>query len=377
MLQHLKNTLARNVKNSFGWSTNRKIVVFTVDDYGSVRMASKEAREKLRALGLKIDNSKFDMFDALEDADDLAQLFEALNSVRDRTNQSAVFTAMSLPANPNFEMMRKEGYAEYHYELLTETWDKLAGYEDVKSLWKEGIEKRLICPQFHGREHLNVKVLMELLKIRDKETIACFENNSFGAISTKLYSTINNVAAFEFDKFEENVSLKQISADGLNAFEKVFGFRAAHFAAPGAREHNCLAETLQNGGIRFLDSDMRKKEHQGNGKYKRSIDYTGKRNSYNQVYLVRNCVFEPNPFDTIDWVSYALQQIEIAFRWNKPANISTHRVNFAGHIEPSNRDNGLFMLKKLLKAIVTRWPDVEFMTTVELGDLIASTSKDN
>jgi len=377
MLQYIKNTLARNIKNSFGWSTNRKIVVFTVDDYGSVRMSSKAAREDLRARGLKIDNSKFDMFDALEDDNDLAQLFETLTLVKDITNRSAVFTAMSLPANPNFDKMRKEGYVEYKYELLTETWNKLAGYEGVGSMWKEGIEKRLICPQFHGREHLNVKVLMELLQIRDKETIACFENNSFGAISTKLYSTISNVAAFEFDKFEENVSLMQIAGDGLNAFEKVFGYRARHFAAPGAREHTCLAETLKKGGIEYLDSDMRKKEHQGNGKYKRSIDYTGKRNNLDQVYLVRNCVFEPNPFDTIDWVNYALQQIEIAFKWNKPANISTHRVNFSGHIEPSNRDNGLFMLKKLLKAIVTRWPDVEFMTTVELGDLIANTSKHN
>jgi hypothetical protein len=373
MFQYLKNTLARNIKNSFGWSTNRKIVVFTVDDYGSVRMASKTARENLRSAGLKIEKSKFDMFDALEDANDLSQLFDTLSSVKDKTNRSAVFTAMSLPANPNFEKMNDEGYAEYHYELLTDTWDKLAGYKDVKSLWNEGIEKRIIYPQFHGREHLNVKVLMELLQMIDKETIACFENRSFGAISTKLYSTISNVAAFEFDKFEENASLMQIADDGLNAFEKVFGFRARHFASPGAREHSCLAQTLRSGGIKFLDSDMVKKEHQGNGKYRRSIDYTGKRNSYNQVYFVRNCVFEPNPFDTIDWVNYALQQIEIAFRWNKPANISTHRVNFSGHIEPSNREKGLSMLKKLLKEIIKRWPDVEFMTTVELGDLIEST----
>ena len=117
MFSYLKNTLARNIKNSFGWSTDRKIVVFTVDDYGSVRMASKAARENLRTRGLKIDNSKFDMFDALEDADDLVQLFDSLTSVKDKTNRSAAFTAMSLPANPNFNRMLEEGYEKYHFEL--------------------------------------------------------------------------------------------------------------------------------------------------------------------------------------------------------------------------------------------------------------------
>jgi len=35
-----------------------------------------------------------------------------------------------------------------------------------------------------------------------------------------------------------------------------------------------------------------------------------------------------------------------------------------------NRDNGLVMLKKLLDKIVAQWPDVEFMSSKELGDII-------
>ncbi len=372
MLQYYKNILARHVKNSIGWSTGRKIIVFTVDDYGSVRMASKTARENLRKQGLKIDSSKFDMYDGLEDAEDLIQLYETLSSVKDKNSNPAIFTAMSLPANPDFAKMRNTGYIEYNYELITDTWQKLPGYERMKSIWEEGINKKLIYPQFHGREHLNVKVLLDLLQKKDKEVLACFDNHSFGAISAKPYPSINYVAAFEFDKYEENEALKEIAFDGLNAFEKVFGYRAKHFAAPGAREHRCLAETLYKGGIRFIDSDMIKKEHQGNMKYENSYNFTGKKNEFQQVLLVRNCVFEPNPFDNLDWVGYCLKQIEIAFKWNKPANISTHRVNFAGHIEPSHRKKGLSLLRSLLKEIVKRWPDVEFMTSLELGELIDS-----
>lgn len=375
MLAHYKNIVARHIKNSFGWSTKRKIIVFSVDDYGSIRMASKEARENLRNAGLKIEDNKFDMFDSLEDANDLTQLYETLSTVKDINNNPAVFTAFSIPANPSFENMQNNNFEKYSYELTSDVWSKAPGYEGVQNLWNEGIKSKVILPQFHGREHLNVKVLMELLRRRDPEVLACFKNKSFGAISTVPYPTIRYVAAFEFDNFSENEYLKQIATDGLDAFEKVFGFRAKHFAAPGAREHKCLAETLQKGGIIYIDSDMIRNEHQGNGKFKKSIDYTGKKNSFNQIYLVRNCVFEPNPFDSIDWVNYCMKQIDIAFRWNKPANISSHRVNFAGHIDSSNRDKGLGLLRELLKKIVTRWPDVEFMTTVELGNLIESEVK--
>jgi hypothetical protein len=65
-----------------------------------------------------------------------------------------------------------------------------------------------------------------------------------------------------------------------------------------------------------------------------------------------------------------MKQIETAFFWNKPAIISSHRVNFCGHIDPKNREIGLSALKELLQKIVKKWPDVEFMSSVELGVLI-------
>ena len=92
----------------------------------------------------------------------------------------------------------------------------------------------------------------------------------------------------------------------------------------------------------------------------------------NLVILVRNVVFEPTEDRGIDWVNYAFKQIEAAFFWNKPAIISSHRVNFCGHIDPKNREKGLNALKQLLKKIVEKWPDVEFMSADELGDLIAT-----
>jgi hypothetical protein len=65
-----------------------------------------------------------------------------------------------------------------------------------------------------------------------------------------------------------------------------------------------------------------------------------------------------------------LYDIKTAFRWHKPAIISSHRVNYIGAINPANRDNGLLLLSRLLLEIIRIWPDVEFMTTPQLGELM-------
>jgi len=70
-----------------------------------------------------------------------------------------------------------------------------------------------------------------------------------------------------------------------------------------------------------------------------------------------------------------MSDIDIAFRWKKPAVISSHRVNYIGRLRPENRTNGLKKLEALLQSIIAKWPDVEFMTSVELGDLITNKSK--
>ena len=359
-----------NLKNIPGWRTNRKIVVFSVDDYGNIRMASQQARRNLEKVGLDVNQNRFDQFDCLEDRADLEQLFDSLSSVKDQHRNSAVFTAFSMPVNIDFEKIIASNYSEYHYELLPDTFKKLVGYENTWKLWKEGIEKKILFPQSHGREHINVKYLMDGLAKKDKEMIACMNESSFAALTLHDTKIISYPRAFAFHEFDENKELIQIAIDGLSQFEKVFGFRAKHFTAPGTYAHHHLEVKLKPEGIEYIDTSIIKQEHQGNGKYKSSYNTLGKKNKAGQRYILRNCIFEPLLNPTEDHINECLAEIEIAFRWKKPANISSHRVNFCGHIDSGNRDFGLKQLRILLDRIVKKWPDVEFMTTVELGELI-------
>jgi len=302
-----------------------------------------------------------------------------LSSVKDKNGSPAIFTPFALPCNINFEAIAENGFQDYAYELLPETYKKLTeidsnSYEGTWKLWNEGIEKGLMKPQFHGREHLNLKVFNEKLKQRDYELITALKNRSYTSISNTGYPTIKYTAAFEFDKFTENNDFESIIKDGLKRFEEVYGYKSLHFNPPGGREHPLIHKFLKDNGVKYLDTQFIKHEHQGDGKWKKILNHTGKKNHLGMTFQVRNIVFEPTNKQNYDPVSYALKQVETAFFWQKPAIISSHRVNFCGHIDENNRSEGLGALKELLKRIIEKWPEVEFMSSVDLAreiDLIS------
>ena len=374
MIKKITYAIFSNLKNAIGWKTARKIIVFSVDDYGNVRLNSKEARKNLDNAGMKI-YSRFDELDTLETKQDLEQLYEVLNSVKDKNGRAAVFTPFSLPCNINFEKMEQEDFQKYHFEPLPETYRKLAieqpiAYDGAWEIWQKGIEMGFMKPQFHGREHLNLAIFNEKLKERDTQLLTALKNKSYTSISDESYPTMASTAAFDFWEVNENELLKPILIDGLNWFEKVYGYKSNYFTPPVFNIHNSLFSTLKQNGVEFIDVGLVRNEHQGGGKYKKSINYTGKQTNDGLTIIVRNVVFEPTEERGIDWVSHTIKQIETSFRWNRPAVISSHRVNFCGHIDPANRTKGLLTLKKLLHEIVMKWPEVEFMSADELGDLI-------
>ena len=100
--------------------------------------------------------------------------------------------------------------------------------------------------------------------------------------------------------------------------------------------------------------------------FKKKYRYTGQKNIDNQCYFVRNGLFEPSVMPNVDWVSKCMQSIAIAFKWGKPAIISTHRINFAGRLSSEQRDKNLKMLEQLLFEIHKKWPEVNFTDSASL-----------
>lgn len=369
----MKQALLRNLKNIPGWHTRRKLVILSVDDYGNVRLDSSKARENMDQAGLKV-HSRFDAYDALENKQDLAGLYEVLTSVKDNYGRNAVFSPYALPCNINFEKVAEQGYNHYYYEKLPETYQKLAAkdpvaYEGAWELWGEGISKSLMAPQFHGREHLNIKVFESKLAQNDHEVVTALKNRSYTSISHSGFPNIGYTAAFAFENEDDQKAFPEILQTGIQAFEEVYGYPPKIFTPPAQKFPKSMEENLSKYGIKALDKPFIHKIHQGGGKYNWEMNFSGKSKKTGLNKLVRNVVFEPNNGKK-DHVGLALRQIEAAFYWGKPANISSHRVNFCGHIQQGNRKNGLSQLQELLQKIVKRWPDVEFITTKELCNLV-------
>lgn len=370
----VKQSIFNHLKNIPGWRTNRKLVVISVDDYGNVRLDSKKARENMDKAGLKV-HSRFDAYDTLETREDLEALFEVLTSVKDKNGNHAVFTPFALPCNINFEAMKEEGYQRYIYELLPLTYSKLATenpsiYNGTWQLWREGIDKGLLKPQLHGREHFNVAELEEKLGAADKEVLTSLKNRSFTSISSSKYPTRSWAGAFSFWKNEENILLKDIARDGFLKFKEVFGYEPTHFMAPTARASDEVLSQLADLGVLVSDKPLVEKNHLGQGKFEQRYHFTGKQHLANLKLLVRNVVFEPT--ENASAVEKALAQVDAAFRLNKPAIISSHRVNFCGLISEQNRTLGLSSLKKLLVAITVKHPDVEFISSEEFVKLLVN-----
>src|SRR5690554_3353463 len=119
----MKQALFNNIKNIPGWRTPRRLVIFSVDDYGNVRLSSKEAYQNFKKEKFP-QVSRFDCYDALETREDLESLYEILTSVRDSKGNPAVFTPYALSCNIDFDAIANNNYQEYKYELLLQTFEK-------------------------------------------------------------------------------------------------------------------------------------------------------------------------------------------------------------------------------------------------------------
>ena len=367
-----------NVKNLPGWRTRRKLVVFAVDDYANVRLASPIARDRLTAAGVPL-SGRFDHLDTLETRADLEALFEVLASVKDHHGKPAIFTPYALAANPDFEAMTGTP-TDYRLEPVTTTFARRAAedpnaYEGAWALWQQGMRSNLLAPQFHGREHLNVALIEKKLQRHDADLRANFENRSVvGLTEEPTMPGVGFTHAFGFVDRADIIRHREIIAEGLRLFEQVYGLRSVTFTPPAQELHPALYPALEELGVQAIHKPFYTLRRIEAGRTIREVNFLGRRKGQKHVNIVRNVVFEPTGSQSRDSVALALRQVAAAFRWGKPAIISSHRVNFCGHIDPANRRAGLQALKQLLQAIVRRWPDVEFIGAGDLAQRIDTTS---
>jgi hypothetical protein len=364
-ISYLKSfTVAADI-NRKGNNVKEKLIIIESDDWGAIRTPSKEALNYFEQKGFNIANSIYKN-DALASQDDLERLFEVLQSYKGSDEKPAVITANAIMANPDFDKIKEHDFREYFWEPFTQTLKRYPKHQNNFQLWRQGSENGIFYPQFHGREHLNIKRWMKALQSKDEAILTSFEQQT--TYSGK--GDYSFMEAYDWDSPEDVEDQKIIIAEGLKIFEEHFGFKPKSFIAPCYNWDTKLESFLADQRIEWIQSLRSQLQPTGVFNEYQPIRHSFGRQQNGLRYNIRNCFFEPSMLPQKDWVNGCLAQIQAAFLFSKPAVICSHRINFVGFINPKNGERGLNDLNLLLKAIIKKWPEVKFITTDELSKYI-------
>lgn len=368
---NLFRTIRKKLINAPGWVTDKKIVVIESDDWGSISMPSIEVYNKLIEKGVPLGGSSFAKFDSLESEEDLNELFNVLTKFKDYKGNHPCITACAVVANPDFAKIRNSDFKQYFYEPITETYKKYPNHSKSFEIWKRGIEQRLLWPQFHGREHLNPHEWLKAINSGNEFEKIAFDNETLLAVTDQISSKrfMGYLAAFDYEHEEELSRFENVISEGLNLFELLFGFRSTSFVAPTSIRSDKMDGFLKKYGIKYHQTGAQFLPY-AEARFAIRNRLMGAKNAEGQIYWRRNGTFEPSRNWKYDWVKSTLVEMKIAFSSKKPFIISSHRVNYIGSIVKENRENTLRMLESLIKETLKVYPDVEFMSSDQLGDEI-------
>lgn len=356
----------RGSTSSFG-----KTLIIESDDWGAIRTPSKNVADKIGSTNKSFHNSAYKN-DSLASAADLELLFEVLASKKDKQGRHPILTANFITANPDFQKIKASDFQRYHYEPIDITLSKLPTHSANLSIWKDGITSGIFKPQFHGREHLNVRRWMRALKDNTDETRKYFDLGM-------TYSGVGDYSfmeAFDWSSREETEEYQNILEEGLSIFRRLFGTNPESFIAPCYNWDDSVETVLAANGVRWMQGIQNQLLPTGKfNEYTRIAHKHGELGANGLRYSVRNVFFEPSLASNKDWVNNALARISNAFLMNKPAVICSHRINYVGFISEKNRDTNLKLLNELLDRILRKWPDVHFASSAEYDKIFGIKEK--
>jgi hypothetical protein len=365
----LKEYFKKHVINARGKRTSKKVLVIESDDWGSIRIPNIETQEYLAKESLIKSTDPFSAYDCLESADDYEALFEVLKKHRDRLGNRPVLTANMVMANPDFEIIKESNFQSFFFESFEKTYENYYPNQRTFDALKQGIKQKLIFPQFHAREHLNAPQWLRRLQNGDERFLKAFDVKYFAIDDQAAENNrANLMASYDYQNEAELDFVKISIAEGLQIFEKTFGFTSKTTIAPCYVWNEAIEDVLNQHGVKSLQSSYIQQKN-NKGKHERVWQKMGNSNNLNQKYFVRNVLFEPALSNNINWVDKAMESIAIAFFWGKPAVVGSHRINYVAGLSQENRDNTLSQLNDLLKKVVNKWPDIEFLNSEQLLEL--------
>jgi hypothetical protein len=366
----MKRTLISIARNWRGKSWGKNQIAFECDDWGSLGVPSHTVINDLRSKGLPISEDRFQQIDVLEQSEDVESLLNVLAGFKDHNGNSPVFSCFFNVANPDFEKISQDRFEKYYCVDLDQTYEQFSDGQKAKEMIKEGVRSKLLCPEFHGREHLAVEAWMSALRKGNKWVRMAFDKKFLPYSPLDSHPLGDKLRAkFFVENPQDLITQAESIQDGLALFERFFGKKAKVFNAPNGVFAPQLNPTLIANSIQTTAVPFVRKEWTEKTGFKEQSHYSGEISPEGMTYYVRNCNFEPGD-PAYRGVNHVLQQVAGAFLMGKPAVISTHRINFVGGNSPENKLKGAKELAFLLQELLKKWPNLEFVSSKKLSDQI-------
>ena len=373
MLKRFKKYANAIFQCCFGYKTTQPVLIIESDDWGSIRSnlaGIKRAEEN----GISLKEDIFCAFDTIENADDIKLIIEKFHVIKDCYGDPLILTANFLTQNPNLKKISEENFEKYYSESIIDSYIK-NNCGDVLKFVKEGMDKGVIMPQLHGREHLNVPNWMKDLK---KDSYRSKELVKFGIVSSPLSKNISNKFCYEdalnYNKGHIDYCYKYVD-EAYKDFYDLFGFYSKTFISPcgvvsSTFEKNFLENKfhiLQHTTDRFHNED-------GTTNYlkERKSKFTIKNNCIN----LSRTIFGENVIVKLDrnLIKTGVNVARICHFFRKPIIISAHRINFCSGIYGKElRNENVDNLINLVLAIKKAIPCIKFISSDKIDEYIRLT----
>lgn len=282
--------------------------------------------------------SKFSQLDCLETPEDVRRLTSVLRRHHDSRGRAATITA-----NVVFETILGN--------RVNKTIIRRTVPEAVVLSWKEAMEDRVLYPQLHAmREADEHSVLDPDSKVRWMTSpYMVWDGNQYVDLPT--------------------ARVEKVVIEGQDLFSQIFGFKSLSTVPPRYVWGEAADHAFAIAGIRYLQAAIQ--IH----KPKCPRYYPFERTDNGILMLTTRVHFEPafawkkgKPMGEI--VRTKSHEILRRLSTHTPVAISTHRINYVSGHSRSQAEYGLSAIDSLLSNLLRYRPNLVFLTSPELGQVL-------
>ena len=297
----------------------------------------------------------------LTQADALTRLSALLQQVCDRNRHPAVMTLGVVLEVPDGPRIAATGCKEYHALPLAD-----ARFDAVRMAMQDGIRAGVFAPQLHGQCHYWPPAL--LVAAQNDESIRDWLTAPDPAATEALPSPLQSrwVDASSLpSRSLPNDSIQQAVAAEAVAYRAVFGHAPRVAVATTFVWNDAVEAAWAQEGVEVLITSGPRatcRDAVGAPACLDAAMLSGERSPAGQTYLVRDVYFEPalghEPQRLVEGLRTRTRQ-------RRACLVETHRFNFL-----QAREASLATLQAGLNAALAAYPDVRFLTPLELAHAI-------